>query len=56
MAFDEKDELKKINILIDLKGVRISTVSAILSVINLEKHPIIDVRCIQSLTDLGIIN
>jgi thermostable 8-oxoguanine DNA glycosylase len=56
LSFDEKDELKKIKILTELKGVQIPTASAILSVVNPEIYPIIDERCIQSLTDLGIIN
>ena len=56
MVFDEKNELNKIKILTDLKGVRIPTASAILSVVNPEIYPIIDIRCVQSLRDLGIIN
>ena len=54
-SFKEKDELKKIKILTELKGVQIPTASAILSVVNPDVYPIIDERCIQSLTDLGII-
>lgn len=56
LAFGEKDELEKIKILTYLKGVRIPTASAILSVFNPEVYPIIDIRCVQSLNDLGIIN
>lgn len=56
LSFDEKDELKRIKILTELKGVQIPTASAILSVVNPEIYPIIDVRCIQSLKNLGIIN
>ncbi len=56
LAFVEKDELEKIKILTDLKGVRIPTASAILSVFNPEIYPIIDIRCVQSLNDLGIIS
>lgn len=56
LSFREKDELKKIKILTELKGVRIPTASAILAVVNPDIYPIIDERCIQSLTDLGIIN
>jgi hypothetical protein len=55
-AFKEKDELQKINILTELKGVRIPTASAILSVINPKLYPIIDERCIQSLRSLGLID
>ena len=55
LSFAEKDELKKIKILTELKGVQIATASAILSVVNPDIYPIIDERCIQSLTDLGII-
>jgi hypothetical protein len=49
----ENDELKKIKLLIELKGVRIPTASAILSVTNPSNYPIIDERCIQSLNHLG---
>ncbi|MEJ1221742.1 hypothetical protein [Sediminicola sp. 1XM1-17] len=55
LAFSEKDELKKIKILKELKGVQIPTASAILSAVNPEIYPIIDERCLQSLTDLGMI-
>jgi hypothetical protein len=55
LSFSEKDEFKKIKILTELKGVRIPTASAILSVVNPDIYPIIDERCIQSLTDLGVI-
>ena len=55
VSFAEKDELKKIKILTELKGVQIPTASAILSVVNPDSYPIIDERCIQSLIDLGII-
>ena len=51
----ENDEKSKIKYLIELKGVNIPTASAILSVINPDKYPIIDERCIQSLNSLGII-
>lgn len=53
LCFKEGDELKKIQILIGLKGVRIPTASAILSVTNHVDYPIIDERCIQSLKYLG---
>jgi len=55
LSFIEKDELKRMKILTELKGVQIPTASAILSVINPEIYPIIDERCIQSLQDLGVI-
>lgn len=55
-AFKENDELKKIRKLTELKGVRIPTASAILSVLNPKEYPIIDVRCIQSLEELKAIN
>lgn len=38
-----------------LHGVRIPTASAILSITDPNRYPIIDERCIQSLNDLGII-
>ncbi|MBG47233.1 MAG: hypothetical protein CML05_02970 [Pseudozobellia sp.] len=55
LSFAEKDEIQKIKHLTKLHGVRIPTASAILSVTNPEKYPIIDKRCIDSLNDLGII-
>jgi len=56
LAFREDYELKKIKILTELKGVRIPTASAILSVVNPTHYPIIDERCIQSLRNLEMIN
>lgn len=55
-AFNEEDERKKIICLTDLKGVNIPTASAILSIVNPKSYPIIDVRCIQSLTELNLIS
>lgn len=55
LSFAEKDEIHKVEHLTKLHGVRIPTASAILSVTNPKKYPIIDERCIQSLNDLGII-
>lgn len=55
-AFFEKDELKKIEILIQLKGVSIPTASAILSVTNPKDYPIIDVRCVETLKDINLIS
>lgn len=52
LCFIENDELKKIQILTELKGVRIPTASALLSVTNPFDYPIIDERCIQSLNYL----
>lgn len=54
-SFSEKDEIKKITFLTELKGVSIPTASAILSIVNPKLYPIIDERCIQSLNKLGII-
>ena len=54
-AFAENDEQSKIEILTNLKGVSIPTASAILSVTNSIEYPIIDVRCVESLTDLKLI-
>jgi len=54
MAFSEKDELKKINTLCNLKGVGISTGSAILSVVYPTKYPVIDIRCLSQLYHLEI--
>lgn len=56
LSFSENDEREKIRYLINLKGVRIPTASAILSVVDPKRYPIIDERCIQSLNDLKIIN
>lgn len=55
-CFEEHNELKKIQILTQLKGVRIPTASAILSVTNPQDYPIIDERCVQSLFYLGKIS
>lgn len=55
-AFAENDEKYKIEILTSLKGVSIPTASAILSVTNSIEYPIIDVRCVESLTDLKLIS
>lgn len=55
-CFKLETELEKIRSLISLRGVGIPTASAILSVIDPEKYPIIDKRCIQSLNHLGLID
>ena len=55
-SFLENSELLKISYLTKLKGVRIPTASAILSVFNPEEYPIIDERCIQSLIMLKVIS
>jgi len=56
LCLKEKNELKRIQLLTELKGVRIPTASAILSVANPTDYPIIDERCIQSLNHLGQIS
>jgi hypothetical protein len=56
LAIGEKDELLKIKYLTSLKGVLIPTASAILSITNPNDYPIIDVRCVNSLKDLKIID
>jgi len=55
-CFLEADEILKIKALTILNGVQIPTASAILSVVEPEKYPIIDARCIMSLQSIGIIN
>lgn len=56
-AFAESDEKKKIEKLMELKGVRIPVASAILSVTDRDNnYPIIDVRCVCALEDLGEID
>lgn len=56
-AFAESDEKKKIEKLTELKGVRIPVASAILSVTDRDNnYPIIDVRCVCALEDLGEID
>ncbi len=55
-AFAETDEKCKIEMLTSLKGVSIPTASAILSVTNSTEYPIIDIRCVESLTDLKLIS
>lgn len=54
-CFKEINEIKKIQLLIELRGVGIPTASAILSIVDPENYPIIDERCIQSLNDLSYI-
>lgn len=54
-AFLESDEKNKIDILVNLRGVSVPTASAILSVTNSVKYPIIDVRCVQTLNDIKYI-
>ena len=56
LALAEKDELLKIKHLTSLKGVLIPTASAILSITNPKDYPIIDVRCVNALKHLGIID
>ncbi len=55
LALAEKDELLKIEYLTRLKGVLIPTASAILSVVNPQEYPIIDVRCVEALKELKVI-
>ena len=55
-AFAENDEKTKIELLTNLKGVSIPTASAILCVTNSIEYPIIDVRCVETLIDLKLIN
>jgi len=54
-ALSCKDEKEKIKILIQLKGVAIPTATALLSVADPTRYPIIDVRCVKSLNDLQLI-
>jgi hypothetical protein len=42
--------------LVKLKGVDIPTASAILSILNPKKYPIIDIRCVTALKDLRLIS
>ena len=55
LAFKERDESVKMEILTRLKGVSIPTASALLSVTNPKKYPVIDKRCVTSLKDLHLI-
>lgn len=55
LALAEEDELLKIEYLTRLKGVLIPTASAILSVVNPQEYPIIDVRCVKALKELKVI-
>lgn len=52
-AFLESDETKKIKLLCTLEGVAIPTASALLSVVYPKKYPIIDIRCLEQLNNLG---
>jgi len=54
-AFVEPDETKKMKLLTRLTGVGVPTASAILSVINPKRYPIIDIRCVESLRELNLI-
>lgn len=56
LALTEKDELVKMKHLTSLKGVLIPTASAILSIVNPQEYPIIDIRCILTLNKLNIID
>lgn len=49
-----EDEVMKISFLTELKGVSIPTASAILSVIDPSKYPIIDIRCMKTMVALGL--
>lgn len=53
-AFLEKDELLKLEIFRELKGVGIPTASAILTIVFPEQYAVIDIRCIQMLREKGI--
>ena len=55
-AFKMNDDTDKIKKLMELKGVRIPVASAILSVTDSDNYPIIDVRCVCALEDLGEID
>lgn len=55
-AFIEPDETKKMKLLTRLSGVSVPTASAILSVVNPKKYPVIDVRCVESLRELDLID
>jgi hypothetical protein len=56
LALAENDELLKINHLTKLNGVLIPTASAILSIVNPQDYPIIDIRCVNSLKELKVID
>lgn len=51
-AFLIKDERSKMEKLCSLKGVAISTASAILTIQFLDKYAVIDIRCIEMLQKL----
>lgn len=53
-VFIEKDESLRMKQLIELKGVGIPTVSAILTIVFPNKYAVIDARCIQMLNKLGV--
>jgi hypothetical protein len=54
-SFQERDERQKIKSLTKLKGVDIPTASAILSIVEPNRYPIIDIRCVTALRDLKLI-
>jgi len=54
-ALATNDETEKMKLLIELEGVQIPTASAILAVVEPAKYPIIDIRCLQALNNLGLL-
>lgn len=54
-CFQESDEKIKIEHLIQLKGVEVPTASALLSVVDPDNYPIIDIRCVSALKQLRYI-
>ena len=53
LAFVEKDESKKMELLCSLPGVGVPTASAILTVVFPSKYAIIDIRCVEMLNRIG---
>lgn len=51
MAFARTNEVEKIKLLCELKGVAIPTASAILTIVFPEKYAVIDVRCMETLRE-----
>lgn len=55
-AFEASLEIDKIQALMKLKGVALPMASAILSVTDPKKYPVIDKRCMEVLKEMGLIN
>ncbi|MCR4334462.1 MAG: hypothetical protein NUV47_01905 [Patescibacteria group bacterium] len=51
-AFSEKDEKRKMEVLCQLKGVNVPMASALLTIVCPESYAVIDIRCLEMLTEM----